>query len=443
MKHILMRTCVSPFEYHTPLESIERNLIGNNSGNMLFQYSVLRSLLREDTKVSFITEEDRAAGTISADRINATFDMMVLPFANAFREPFTEALRGWTRLIRDVKIPVVVVGIGLQDSLMPTFQNGFPFDEDVRKFVDVILAHSARIGVRGEVSAAYLKHLGYPASSIDIIGCPSLYLWGDHLPMKTPATLTKDSVIGITGSVGNPPKIKKLLMQIREAFPHYYYIPQLMDDLKLMYAGVPIRNPKARENFPKDLTSRDFTEDHARFFLTMQSLLDFMPTLGFDIGTRFHGGVGPILGGVPSLFMPTDARVQELVDYHELVHIPYDKVPQELDLIRTFESFDFKAPLKNHAQRFNHYVDFLKGSGLSVIDDFAPGKAPLDRLIKDIPYDPPLKAINVCPPEEIAARLTAWSEYQRRNAKAGASPAGSGNLLLRAARKARRMLGKR
>lgn len=410
MKRILMRSCDSPFAVHTPLEVIQNNYIGNNSGNMLFQTSVFRTLFTEDTTIDIMTDYDLK----QPEFINENYDVFVLPLANAFRKDFaTNQLRALTNIIEKLHIPCIVTGVGLQDSFEPNRHSSHDFDDDVKRFVSAVLNRSATIGVRGEITASYLDDLGFHQH--DIIGCPSLYMYGSELPVRAKKTLTKNSIVSITGSIGNPPHIKELLYHCRNLFPNYYYIPQLMHDLKLIYLGIPwpANNPNAQAaTFPSTLEYMDFQNDRARFFLNMPSLLEFMQDVDFNIGTRIHGSIGPILAGVPSFIFPTDSRVRELAEYHNLPFMDGRKVTTETDIFDLYEKTDFSQVNHGHKQRFLHYLSFLETNGLDHIYNHGNGEdTPYDRIIANLAVQPPVRSISNASPQEIANRLTAHFTY--------------------------------
>ena len=67
----------------------------------------------EVVSCGFVTDRvDLQPETIG--RINEEFDAFVIPLANAFRPSFSDKLRRLTRLIRQLQMPVVVVGVGAQ-----------------------------------------------------------------------------------------------------------------------------------------------------------------------------------------------------------------------------------------------------------------------------------------------------------------------------------------
>src|SRR5699024_7513084 len=98
-----------------------------------------------------------------ADYINETYDCYIIPLADAFRESFRSHLRRYTRLIKKLNIPVIVVGVGLSAPFEPDLDEGFPFDADVKNFVSAVLEKSNIIGVRGQITADYLTKLGFRA----------------------------------------------------------------------------------------------------------------------------------------------------------------------------------------------------------------------------------------------------------------------------------------
>ena len=421
MKRILIRVIVSPFEYFTPMEAIRDDLLGDNSGNLLFQYSVLRTVMTEEARVDFITERDMKDAAFPPEKVNEEYDLVVLPFANAFRSTYARYLRRWVRWISKLKIPVIVAGIGLQDKLKPEMGESRPFDPVVKDFVKEILERSASIGVRGSITRDYLKSLGFPDSSIDVIGCPSMYTYGPVLPVKERRPLTCESRVGITGSIGNSRQLRAYLDKIRQTFPDYYYIPQLLQDLKLIYAGEPILRPdpekpdeapRPEPGFPSTLEHPDYRDGHARYFLNLATMLDFCRTLDFNIGSRFHGGVAPVLAGTPSLFIPTDSRVRELVEYHNLPMLSYGDMLNDPDIFDIYEKTDFTMVRKGHSDRVDHYLKFFEHNHVDTCD--LSVRTPLDIKMEQVKLHPPVEPVNCVTAQEAAERLTQYRVWQNQ-----------------------------
>ena len=122
MKRILVRAGMSPLVGYDPMDVIYNNLIGNNIGNMLFPYSVSRTLMREDVLIDTINPAKKCTKW-DIKTINEKYDCLVLPFANAFRASFIGELKKVTKLVKQLKIPCIVVGVGAQAGIDKTIKN--------------------------------------------------------------------------------------------------------------------------------------------------------------------------------------------------------------------------------------------------------------------------------------------------------------------------------
>ena len=103
MPQILIRAHKNPFTVADADTTYRRNLIGNNTGNLVFSQAVYRLLSTSDTvlKTSGLAGSQRRA-------INSRFDHVVIPLANAFRLSYVEPRRRgssceWLPLYRSVR----------------------------------------------------------------------------------------------------------------------------------------------------------------------------------------------------------------------------------------------------------------------------------------------------------------------------------------------------
>ena len=404
-KRILLRASVSPFQVSTPEEVIFTRVIGNNTGNLLFAYSMTRTLFTDDTQVDFLADKTVIHDKITPEYINENYDYLVLPMANSFRNQFLGSMRKWTALIERLTIPCVVTGIGIQMPYEPDITEPHKYDEDSKRFVKAVLNHSASIGVRGEITYKYLKHLGF--NDVDVTGCPSIEMFGPGLPVREPKPLTKDSKVCVTGSVSNPVNFKEFMIRNREVLPNYYFMPQLVDDLKLMYYGVPLPATEASQTlYPHMIDDEVFVNDKARFFIDFQSILKFNQGIDFNYGTRIHGAVGNILAGVPTILFPTDARIRELAEYHNIPNMPAHDVNESTNIFELYENTDFTQVNNGHEERFWHFVDFLDNNGLPhIYKDRDNIHSPFDEKIKDIEFYGPVHSLYTCDEKEQVQRL--------------------------------------
>ena len=401
MERILIRSGVAPWAEYNALDVITDKIIGNNTGNLLFANSITRLVATADSRVDFISDLMLVKKQITAQEINENYDRLILPMANAFREDFArKCLKHWTALIRQLTIPVTVTGIGIQLPYEPHLEQPREFDGAARDFIAAVLDHSASVGVRGQITYDYLKGLGF--SQIDVTGCPSLALNGPGLPLREKQPLTPESKLCFTGSVSNPPDFKKFAVRCTERFPNTYFVPQFIDDLRLMYLGIPHPDTAdSRVLHPTNLDHPVFVEDKARFFINLPSMFAFNREMDFNYGTRIHGAIGNILCGVPSLLFPTDARIRELAEYHNIPAIPASAVTPDTDLAALYDQTDFRQVNNGHAERFWHLIDFLNENGIKTIYDDrtgTPARSLYDEKTAATSYAQPVHSMLVRPP---------------------------------------------
>ena len=217
MKKILLKACLNPLDNKDAFDVLKDNLIANNTGNLLYSYGIMRTIMSGSTHVDTINNIRFSDEQI--DRINQEYDCFVIPLANAFRDNYVHVLKNLTKSIKKIKIPCIVAGVGIQESFDPNLNEEHIFDEAARDFVSAVLEKSGSIGVRGEITGEYLKKLGF--TEYTLIGCPSMYMRGDNLFLKDPGPLTTDSVISITASSGMPDKYLKMIENTRSRFPNH------------------------------------------------------------------------------------------------------------------------------------------------------------------------------------------------------------------------------
>jgi hypothetical protein len=110
-KRILLRSAKNPWDVVDADDFVATNLPGNNVGNLVFCQAVHRALSTSTVEV----EANRYTYTAElAQEVNDSYDAFVVPLANAFRPNFVDRIGVMTEFIRQLKVPVVVVGVGAQ-----------------------------------------------------------------------------------------------------------------------------------------------------------------------------------------------------------------------------------------------------------------------------------------------------------------------------------------
>ena len=156
MPQILIRAHKSPFTVADADTTYRQNLIGNNTGNLVFSQAVYRLLSTADAHL-----ETSGLARSHPRVVNSRFDHVVIPLANAFRPSYIETLDALSNLIEQLTIPVTVLGVGSQASLDGVYRGADAVKPATTRFVRAVLNHSPSIGVRGEQTRDYLQSLGF------------------------------------------------------------------------------------------------------------------------------------------------------------------------------------------------------------------------------------------------------------------------------------------
>lgn len=406
MKNIYIRSGMSPLDSFTPAEILLKNSIGTNVGNLLYVYGILRTITKEDTT---ITSNYYAARMEDADYINENYDCFIIPLADAFRSDFVYELRNLTRLVRKLKIPCYIIGVGLRAPYEPDFSGGFAFDQDVKDFVSAVLEKSSIVGVRGQITSDYLTHLGFREGKDHMpIGCPSMYSFGPELTIRT-SDITRESRVCFNTSVTTPDNIHEFIDRIIKEFPNYQFVPQVLSELRLLYTGSPYVN-KGNPLYPCEITNEVYNGEHARFFINIPTWLEFLKTADFSFGSRLHGNIAATLAGTPSILFPKDARVRELSEYHHLTSVPCQEINEQTNIWDLIEKADFHDVSRYQEENFSRFLKFLEMNGIDHIyeDGKAPEQVPLDVMMSKVEMKPPVTSIAACTLEEMNER---WKSF--------------------------------
>lgn len=405
---------MSPFETHSYTEIFKNNLIGGNAGNLLFTQSISRALMTENVAIDYLNT-NRVFEDEDVEWINSVYDAFIIPLANAFRVTFIDELKRLTELIRRLKIPAVVIGVGLKGGKIGVERVSYPFDEEVKDFCAAVLEKSGIIGLRGDVTARYLENLGFRGSSdFTVIGCPSMYLYGENLPEPKELNLSESSRINLNCKASLPKKIHLYLKKICESIPDHYYIAQNLYEFETVLLGrnlleITNRLTETAETYPKDFSHILYRENRVRGFASAKMWMDFLAEGDLSFGTRIHGNIAGVLAGVPGYIVAPDSRVFELARYHNIPHTTIKELDASKSIFELLDGVDFSSVKKGHSERFNHYLDFLHINNLETI--FGNPKnteCKFDRLLQAVELKSPLMPYIYLPYAEQLEAIKVW-----------------------------------
>lgn len=414
MSRILFRAGKDPLAPMTPEQAagISRlGVFGSNSGNILFYSSVHRAISVPGAEIvpdGYALE--RATSLPLADMVNDEFDSVVIPLANSFRETFLPHLDRLADLIKQLNVPVTVVGVGAQLQLNERAEDvSGEYRRAVTGFVKAVLDKSASIGVRGEFTASMLKTFGFSDDQVDVIGCPSVFMKGLADPLvKKRAELAADSRIGLNYT----PKVKDIdafLEQATTQFPESVVIPQTHRSFNMMVWGED-RRGAVNPRLPQHTRHPLYLNDRMRFFIDASTWIDYMRGLDFVAGTRLHGNIAGVLAGTPSLLIAHDSRTFELAKYHGIPYVMDTTLADGLDLAKIYAETDFGSFEAKQPETFERYRNFLDKNGLENV--FQPGNEnpEYDARIASADFPPPIHTLMADGPEGRRAMMDriAW-----------------------------------
>ncbi|MCL2446019.1 MAG: polysaccharide pyruvyl transferase family protein [Oscillospiraceae bacterium] len=390
MRKILVRAAVSPLANHGPWVTIQKDTIATNTGNLIYQASVFNMLDTGDVQIDALkTSRPTDFTPREAARINREYDMFVIPLANAFRASFAPELARITKLVNMLKIPCVVVGVGLQAPVDADASASYPFDKTVRQFVKAVLKKSAMLGLRGEMTGDYLANLGFrEGEDFTVIGCPSMFMHGSALPMREKLPLTPESPVCINVRKGSPKAYAQFINNCRQQLPNHTIIPQNLVDLKRLYYA---KAELADKHYAA--TADMYKNSQVKMFCSVQAWTDYIAQTQFCFGRRIHGNIAGILAGTPSFIFAPDSRIIELARYHAIPHMLLGDVTPQTDIFELYANADYSAMQNRHVDTFAHYTDFLQKNDIK--HAYAqPPPYPFDEKTAVIRYKPPVDDAN-------------------------------------------------
>ncbi|MDT0530842.1 polysaccharide pyruvyl transferase family protein [Micromonospora sp. DSM 115977] len=399
-RRILMRAKKGPFDVYSPEESYEHNWIGENNGNLVFSHAA-HKLLR--TATAEIASTEFKVNPRDADMINERYDVYVVPLANAFRRSYAHRVEAMTKLIERLRIPVVVLGVGVQTDVHGDREYLRPIDDVVTRFVRAVLDRSPSIGVRGEITEGYLRTLGF--SAVDVIGCPSMFLHADNLRVeKRKTALAPDDRLALTVS----PYVKsmaKIITRHHERYPNLRYLPQDLKTLgTLLYGDAPEDRGKSSA-IPIHTSHPLFTEDKVRMFVDPWTWMDYLSGFDFAFGTRIHGTITALVAGTPGYLFAHDSRTLELARYFDIPHRVMKDVPADVDAAQLYDEADYTALNDGHKARYETMLAFLAKHDLG--NAFADGDsaARFDAQVRATTFPPAVRPAAATPPPALLERI--------------------------------------
>jgi hypothetical protein len=429
VKSILLRAPKSPFVPATIERTLAENLIGNNSGNLVFIGAAWKLLA---TRQAEVTAAGMGGYPARAAEFSERHQVYVAPLANAFRLGWEASLERMATFIEQLTIPVVILGVGVQGGVEFSPEELRPIEPLVKRFVRAVLEHGPTIGVRGETTATYLEGLGF--RDVEVIGCPSMFMHGERLEVsrRVPA-IDRHSRLAINiGHSTTSPYLAELGAFVEHhvrRYPHLTHFAQDRSTLELLVEGA-VR-PETLKSWPR----MPIPESHpllrhgrVQFYIEPWPWIADLAGFDFAFGSRIHGNIAALLGGTPAFVLAHDARTLELARYFQIPHRAVPDLPPDADAADLYAEADYGPLLAGHAGRWVRFAEYLARHDLRHVYVDGEDAAAFDRRIAQVRYPAAITA-----PGPVG-------RLRRRTMSAGASAATQGRRVGRGLRRRARAL---
>ena len=383
VKRILLRAYKDPFTVASARRVYRQDLIGDNVGNLLSSNATYKLLHTSDTAVT--TDTLRAAAG-RARQINAAYDHLVLPLANAFRLTYADALDQLSALIERVDLPVTVLGVGAQLDLRGSVARLEPMRASVRRFVSAVLDRSPSIGVSGESTQRYLRHLGF--RDVEVVGCPSAFLAGPGLQVeKSGRRLTRSSRISLNLS----PAAEGLAGVVEahtQRYSRLHYTAQHRDALGMLLARGTSGSAwtGARTALPVTLAHPLVAGGRSSAFTDPLPWLTHLTGFDFSFGTRIDGALAALLAGTPAYLLAADSPALEVARLYDIPHRTMYRVTDRTDAAALHEEADYSAFNQGLPAHFERFAAFLNAHDLHHVYETGEDPNRFDRRAAATPY---------------------------------------------------------
>ncbi|MFJ8856820.1 polysaccharide pyruvyl transferase family protein [Streptomyces sp. NPDC102451] len=403
-RRILLRSGKSPFDVASLEQSLDRDVFATNAGNLIFSDASHKILTTPRAEVfSNGIRTDPSA----ADRINEEFDVFVVPLANAFRPTFERPLKRMTQLIKKLRIPVVVLGVGAQADLKYDATRLKAMEPTVREFVTEVLNRSASIGVRGEFTEQYLKNMGF--RDVEVIGCPSMFMNGETFTIdKKSESLTAESRISVNGSHSavRSHGLDAIIRQAHQRYPHLRFVGQNLLEAQLLHWRETSNPIGAQTSMPTHPSHPMYQEGKVRLYVDPATWIDELRAFDFSFGSRIHGNIAALLAGVPSTVLCSDSRTLELCRYFGIPHRKISETPKNIDPAELYEAADFSELVNGHKERFLRFTGFMERNGLENTFHHGDSGKAFDAQLSKLALPPAVRPWTDADPGALSSRFS-------------------------------------
>lgn len=328
------------------------SLTGNNTGNMFIAAAVERHL-------GAPREAELIGREIDVERVNREYDKVVIPASN-FVNSYSDFGRV-AEIIKKIKIPIVVIGIGSQAS---QFTDTIEVKKGTLDFLKALSERSITLGVRGNFTAEKLFEIGI--RNVDVIGCPTLYY-----NSRPDFQVTKKDISGSFRAAINFGRRKENLHLLGIAMKkNLPFIAQSeLLEMAVMDGTANVRDVAHDPLYRKSPSLRpekivNYLKQNGRAFYDILEWIQEVSSYDFILGPRLHGNMIAFQNGVPALWFSHDTRTREICDLARLPSLPISEIKNYNCVEEYYAVVDFGDFNREYPLLYNNYIAFLEKNNL-------------------------------------------------------------------------------
>lgn len=307
------------------------------------------------------------------DLINNNFDALVLPMANEIRPNMNHD--GLVKALERITIPIVVLGMGMQNDLGPDLSELDPSTVAMLKLVN---ERALVFGVRGFYTEKWLKSVGF--DNAVALGCPSMMLYPDNiLSIKAPTPGAAGKRFVTAGYLSAKSRRGLQLAKFFAGQDVSYVFQDELQGFSTELGSQPFLNdatgrlkqdviaPLVREAIGYEAPfKRYFHFDDVEAWRQSYSWHDIC------IADRFHGAVAAMQSGLPTAILYKDLRVKEMCEFFGVPHTTVD-IAYELEIDAFIDKYLSPESIakfqQTYLQRATNFQRVLKSKGLELNKD--------------------------------------------------------------------------
>ena len=365
MTRILLRAPKDPFLAASPRRTLRADLMGGDVGRLLAAQAVHRLLWTRDAEV--VTARS-IGGRGAAERLNAEFDHVVLPLGTAIGPLAGERLDALAEAVEALRVPVTVIGLGARLPVSGSAERLAPVRPAVVRLLRAVLDRSSSVGVAGELTARYLRGLGF--RDVEAVGDPSLLFREPPSALRVPARLTADSAIAIGLEPGTAAFDALAARQVA-FFPRLRRVEQSAHALERLLA--------ARRGSRRQDPATSILVDPTPW-------VQHMASYDYAFGSRFSGVAAALLAGTPATLLAADGAALEAARCFDVPVRTAHRTTERTDAQSLLDEGDWSAFLARLPRRLEAAGAFLARNSLASVQDPGEDRTRFDRRAAAVAY---------------------------------------------------------